>query len=86
MVQEERYRKRSGMTDGGTRGPTAEEAGVDYRLGGRISSLDAREGSTGLVQRYNQIVFELVDLETGVIAWNGMYEFARAAADDVVYR
>lgn len=86
MVQEERDLKRAGVTDVGTVGLTKAQAGGDFRLGGRISSLDSRSNRSGLVQRYNQIVFEMVDLETSEIVWSGMYEFARAAADDVVYR
>lgn len=86
MVQEERDLKRAGVTDAGTTGLTRAQSGGDFRLGGRISSLDSRSTRSGLVQRYNQIVFEMVDLESGEIVWSGMYEFARAAADDVVYR
>lgn len=86
MVAEERALKREGVTDVGTTGLTHAQAGGDFRLGGRISSLDSRSAKTGLVQRYNQIVFEMVDLESGVIVWSGIYELQRAGADDVVYR
>jgi len=86
MVAEERALKREGVTDVGTSGLTRAQAGGDFRLGGRISSLDSRSAKTGLIQRYNQIVFEMVDLESGVIVWSGIYEFQRAGADDVVYR
>ena len=86
MVEREREVKRQGLADVGTTGLTKAQAGGDYRLGGRISSLDSRNPKTGMMQRYNQVVFEMIDLETGVIVWSGMYEFARAAADDPVYR
>lgn len=86
MVQQERELKRAGAVDVGTTGLTKAQAGADFRLGGRISSVDARNAKTGLQQRYNQIVFEMIDLESGVVVWSGMYEFARSAADDVVYR
>jgi hypothetical protein len=85
-VQQERDLKRAGTVDVGTTGLTKAHAGVDYRLGGRISSIDARNAKTGMQQRYNQIIFEMVDMETEVLVWSGMYEFARSAADDVVYR
>lgn len=85
-VERERQLKRSGTVDVGTTGLTKATAGVDFQLGGRIASLDARNAKTGLQQRYNQITFEMIDLETGVLVWSGMYEFARSAADDVVYR
>jgi PBP1b-binding outer membrane lipoprotein LpoB len=86
MVQQERDLKRQGVVDVGTTGLTQAQAGGDYRLGGRISSLDQRSSTTGMIQRYNEIVFELVDLERGTIVWSGIYEFSRAGQDDVVYR
>jgi PBP1b-binding outer membrane lipoprotein LpoB len=86
MVEQERQLKRSGTTDVGTTGLTKAQAGADYRLSGKINSLDSRSVRSGLVQRYTQISFELTDLESGEIVWAGIYEFSRAAADDVVYR
>jgi PBP1b-binding outer membrane lipoprotein LpoB len=86
MVQQERDLKRTGVTDIGSTGLTRAIAGADYRLTGEISSLDQRNPKTGMVQRYNQITFEMVDLESGQIVWSGQYEFERAAADDVIYR
>jgi hypothetical protein len=86
MVEKERELKRSGVTDTGTAGLTRAQLGADYRLGGRITSLDSRSAKTGMAQRYTQIVFEMIDLESSQIVWTGLYEFARAAADDVVYR
>jgi len=86
MVQHERDLKRQGVTDVGTTGLVKAQAGGDFRLGGRIASVDARNAQSGIVQRYNQITFEMVDLETSEIVWSGMYEFSRAAADNVIYR
>lgn len=86
MVEQERALKRSSTTDMGTRGLTKAAAGADYRLSGKITSLDSRSIKSGLVQRYTQISFEMTDLETGEIVWSNLYEFSRAAADDVVYR
>ena len=86
MVEAERKLKRQGVVDQG-RNPTAQaQKGGDYRLGGRITSLDARDARSGMTSRYTQIVFEMADLETGEIVWSGIYEFAKAAADDVIYR
>jgi penicillin-binding protein activator len=85
-VEKERDLKRQGVTDVGTTGLTKAVYGVDYQLGGTITSQDARDQKSGLVQRYNQIVFEMVDMETQEIVWSGLYEFTRAAADDVIYR
>lgn len=86
MVEEERNLKRTGTTDVGTTGLARAQMGGDYRLSGKINSLDSRSSSSGLVQRYTQISFEMTDLETGEIVWSNLYEFSRAAADDVVYR
>jgi PBP1b-binding outer membrane lipoprotein LpoB len=85
-VEAERALKRTGTTDVGTTGMTRASMGADYRLGGRIASLDQRSAKSGLTQRYTQITFEMFDLESGEIVWSGIYEFARAAGDDVVYR
>lgn len=85
-VEAERALKRTGTTDVGTTGMTRATMGADYRLGGRIASLDQRSAKSGLTQRYTQITFEMFDLESGEIIWSGIYEFARAAGDDVVYR
>jgi PBP1b-binding outer membrane lipoprotein LpoB len=86
MVQKERDLKRTGTTDIGTTGLTHAIAGADYLLTGELASLDQRNSKTGMVQRYNQITFEMLDLESGQIVWSGQYEFERAAADDVMYR
>jgi hypothetical protein len=86
MVASERELKRDGVTDQGTRGLAKAQKGADFRLGGRITSLDQRDNRTGLISRFNQVFFEMVDLETSEIVWSGMYEFAKTAQDDVVYR
>ena len=86
MVDQERDLKRQGVTDTGTTGLTKAHKGADFRLGGRITSLDSRNTKTGLQQRYTQITFEMVDLENSEIVWSGIYEFSRTGADDVVYR
>ena len=86
MVEHERQLKRTGTTDLGTTGLTKAQLGADYRLSGKINSLDSRNVRTGMVQRYTQISFEMTDLETGEIVWSGIYEFSRAGADDVIYR
>jgi hypothetical protein len=86
MVAREREMKREGAVDAGTIRATRAQAGADFRLGGRISSLDAQSTRTGTVSRFHQITFELVDLEQGSIPWSGIYEFRKEAQDDIVYR
>lgn len=86
MVANERELKRDGVTDRGTTGLTRAQAGGDYRLVGRIGSLDARSTSTGAVERYTQLSFELIDLESGVSLWANQYELKKGGIDDAVYR
>jgi hypothetical protein len=86
MIEAERELKREGVTDTGTVGMTRAQFGADYRLTGNIASTEARDPKTGTMQRYTQIVFEMVDLESGAIEWSNSYEIARAATDDVIYR
>jgi len=55
-------------------------------LSGNIASLEQRNNRTGMVQRFTQITFEMVDLERGTIVWSNSYDIARASADDIIYR
>ena len=86
MVQKERDLKRSGKVSGGTLNPTKSVAGADFRLTGRIMSLDKANSSSGLISRYTQIVFKMIDLETTIPVWANMYEFKKFAQDDIIYR
>ena len=84
MVEKERALKRAGKTDVGTVGLTRAVAGADYRLSGRITSQDARR--RGTEQRYMHILFEMTDLESGIIVWSNEYDFKKAGRQGVVYR
>ena len=86
VVAAERDLKRSGQVDRATRAAVTRQAGSDYRLVGRISTLDSRDNTTGMTQRFTQIVFDMIDLETGLSIWANLYSFTKAAADSVVYR
>lgn len=86
MIENERALEREGVVSGGTQGPTRQTLGWDYRLGGRIASLDSVDARTGLTSRYHQITFEMVERGTGVIVWNGTYQFKKTAQDDILYR
>jgi PBP1b-binding outer membrane lipoprotein LpoB len=86
MVADERDGKRDGIFDAGTLTPAKAQMGADFRLRGRITSTEQIQPQYGLIQRYNQVTFEMIDLETSEIVWTGMYNIARAGADDVVYR
>lgn len=86
MVEQERALARSGAVDGGTIRTTAATAGGDFRLVGRVMSLDAMDVNSQERSRYHQISFELMDLELGTYVWSGLYEFRRTAQDDIIYR
>lgn len=86
MVEAERALKRDGVTDAGTIRSTRGTAGADYRLVGRITSADAVDSSSALTSRYQQISFEMIDLEYGTVVWSGLYEFKKTAQDDIIYR
>ena len=86
MVAGERDMKRTGVTDTGTLVAAKAQLGADYRLRGRITSTEQIQARAGVIHRYNQVVFEMVDLENSEIIWTGMYNVARAGADDVIYR
>ncbi len=86
MVQNERNLRRSRQVDVGTVGITLAQAGADYRLVGRMASIDHRGGASGAIQRYTQLSFEMLDMERGTIVWSGIYEFSRAAIEDIIYR
>ncbi|MCG8504824.1 MAG: penicillin-binding protein activator LpoB [Sphingomonadales bacterium] len=85
-VHKERSLKRDGVVDSGTVRMAQATAGVDYFLIGRITTQDSRSNASGYQQRFNQIVFEMVNAERGLIVWSNDYTFSRVAADDVVYR
>ena len=86
MIEKERELKRSGVVDGGTIRKTKATAGADYRLAGRITSMDSISKTSGMASRYTQMTFEMIDLELGTIVWSGIYEFKKSAQDDVLYR
>lgn len=85
-VEQERALKRGGVVDSGTTGLTRATAGADYKLVGKITSLDSRNNDTGMQERLTVISLEMLDLEYGTLVWNGTYKIRRAGADDVVYR
>jgi hypothetical protein len=55
-------------------------------MGGRITTLDSVDPGSGMKSRYHQITFEMVELETGIIVWSGIYEFKKSSQNDIVYR
>lgn len=60
--------------------------GADYRLAGRIATLDTIDPRTGVQSRYHQILFEIIDLRSGAIAWTDSYNFKKIGQEDIIYR
>ncbi len=83
-VEEEKQTKSAETTDTGVK-PDQQLLGADYRITGRISDITTKD-SKGQVKKYNQILFELIDLTNSEIVWSNTYEFQKAAGDDVIYR
>lgn len=86
LVEDERNLEKEGVVGGGLFGSTKDALGWDYRLGGRIASLDAVDPASGIKSRYHQITFELIERGSGTIVWSNTYEFRKTAQDDILYR
>jgi penicillin-binding protein activator len=84
MVDHERKIKSQGLVDGGTNAHAPSPMGADYRLGGRITSLESYENKVD--SRFTQVVFEMVDLESGAIVWSGQYSFKKTAEPSIFHR
>lgn len=84
-VQAERDLKRQGVTDIGTTGLTKAPLAADYVLVAELASQNTRNAK-GMMQRYTQITFEMMDVETSELVWSNSYDFTRASMDDVSYR
>lgn len=59
---------------------------ADYRLIGRITSLDSASNSSGVRSSYLVFSFEIIDLSSTHSVWGNLYEVKKAGADDSVYR
>lgn len=75
MVWEEKRRIAAGFAQDDKGGTVEAPMAADYRLGGRIKSMDRINPKSGATKRYNQITLELVDLSNSQIIWSGIYEF-----------
>jgi len=86
MTEKEYRLEEEEIVTEGTQGETKQALGYDYRLGGRIASLDMVDPRKGFLSRYHQITFELIERGSGVIVWSGIYELKKSAQDDIIYR
>jgi uncharacterized protein (TIGR02722 family) len=67
VLQELEYQRQSGYVDPETRKPVGKQVGADFILTGDITSIAKQKDDTRDV--YYKITLNLVDLETGLIAW-----------------
>jgi PBP1b-binding outer membrane lipoprotein LpoB len=86
MTEKEYELEEQEIVTEGTQGETKQALGYDYRLGGRIASIDMVDPRKGFLSRYHQITFELVERGSGTIVWSGIYEMKKSAQDDIIYR
>ena len=86
MVTDERELKREGHVSRGNLGNLKKIHGADYRLTGKIMSLDKLDNRSGMESRYHQITFKLVDLESSAVVWSNLYEFKKSTAANIIYR
>jgi penicillin-binding protein activator len=86
MMLDEKGLAQAGITDDDGSMADALLAGADYRLAGRIASMDSVDPKTGTFSRYHQILFEMIALKSGTIAWSGSYNFKKSGQEDVIYR
>lgn len=86
MVEKERTLKRQKVVSSGTMGNTSATAGADFGLVGRIMSQSTVKGASGKQSRYFEISFKMIDMESGIAVWTGLYEFKKTGQDDVIYR
>ncbi len=84
MVEHERDLKRTGAVGPATTPGAATTLGAGYRLGGRITDLTNVGG--GVTERYTQMAFEMVDLETGQIVFSDTHRFKKSQALGTLYR
>lgn len=82
MTEHEQTLRKEGVVTGRTARPSS----ANYRLGGSIKALSTVNPSSGQRTRYHQITFEMIDLTSQKIIWAGMYEYKKAATEDVIYR
>ena len=86
MMLKELQLKQLGVINEGKSTSEPKAYGADFRLGGRISTLDSVDPKTGSFARYHQILFEMIDLNTGEIVWSGSYNFKKVGQEDIIYR
>ncbi len=74
-VEKERTLKRQGVISHGAVTGSDLPMGADYKLCGNITTLDKISGDR--ISSFTQVAMKIVDLETAVIDWSGIYAFRK---------
>jgi len=83
-LERERDLKESGAVTSNPGKPAAEFKGADYMLTGKLGSLTTR--TSGGVSDYVLYTFQLVDVRTTEIVWEGSAEIKKQGLEDAAYR
>ncbi len=86
MIEEERDLREIGEVGRGVTPPASVALGADYRLHGRLTDHSIVDEVSGKRDRYTQILFELVDIQTGQIVFSDYYDLKKEVLVPVVYR
>lgn len=86
MIEEERDLRDIGETGSGATPPAGTALGADYRLQGKLTDQPIVDEITGKRDRYTQILFELVDIQTGQIVFSDYYDFKKEVLVPLAYR
>ena len=71
------YQNKSGMVDPSTAAKLGQQIGAQYMLYGNVASITARNSKQESV--YYQITMKLLNVQTGIIVWQGQQQIRKVA-------
>ena len=83
-LERERDLKESGTVSSNAGQPAAQFSGADFLLTGKLGSLTTR--TSGGVSDYVLYTFQLIDVRTTEIVWEGSHEIKKQGLEDAAYR
>ncbi|MBI4658452.1 MAG: penicillin-binding protein activator LpoB [Verrucomicrobia bacterium] len=83
-LERERDLKETGAVTSNAGQPAAQFSGADYLLTGKLGNLTTR--TSGGVSDYVLYTFQLVDVRTSEIVWEGSAEIKKQGLEDAAYR
>lgn len=66
-------------------GAAAAPRATDFRLSGRFQNL-ADGDSRGNRSNYVQVLFEMIDIQSGELVWSGLHEFKKMNRESIIYQ